>query len=145
MSVQLHLEKVSLAQLGEIKRTEKIGRKQVVFVYRRPYFQPPEETVQRYERLMRAYPRLTPIQRMRRATRGSNFDTRLRRRILHDSESIKKLRQIAVRSLSKPVYLVDEKPDRPDVDILISLCKYFIGSGGWVPDIPNQLGEEVKQ
>lgn len=132
MTGKIGLWKVSIKELGEIKAKEIVGRKQVVFVNRRPYFQPPTDNLQRFEEFMRRY-KDYPTRKHRIAKEGSHYDPMYRRKILNDGEALSKLRAIARRSQTQAVYMVDEEPDRPDVDILIEIATYMIGQGvsGW--------------
>lgn len=130
MTERIGLWKVSIEELDEIKAQKTVGRKQVVFVNRRPYFQPPTDNLERFEDFMRRY-KDHPTRRHRIAKEGSHYDPMYRRKIMNDSEALSKLRAIARKSLKQAVYMVDEEPDRPDVDILIDIATYMIGQGVW--------------
>lgn len=127
---EIGLVKVSVKELDEIKARDKPNRKQIVFVNRRPYFQPPEDTVRRFNDFMRRY-QAHDTRKHRIALEGSHYDSMYRRKIMNSGESLSKLRGIARRSQERTIYMVEEETDRPDVDILIEIATYMIGQDVW--------------
>ena len=102
----------------------------VVFVNRRRAFKPPEDVLRRYSEFMRRYLGRKPAQQKEFALRGSSYDGRYRQKLLNNKEPMKAMRILSGLSRKGLVYMVTDK-DRPDAEIIVSICTQMIGGGIW--------------
>jgi len=65
------------------------------------------------------------------ALQGCKYPSRYRHKILRTGKSIKELRKVAALSKTNPIYMVMDKPHRPDAEILVDICRQMIGNGVW--------------
>jgi hypothetical protein len=123
------IEKITPERLREIRKTAKLQRPQVIFVNRRPHFQPEPSILEEFNDYKRRFSNKDdPI---KPALEGSHYEAHYRRKIGRDGKALSKLRSMVERSKRQSIYLIEEDKDRPDVDILLDIIRIRKNHGVW--------------
>jgi len=117
---------VTFNELRKMKVSTMEPRPRVVFVNRRKAFQPPVDTLEKYNKLKKMQednPYIDP-------QRGDIYKKRYWQKIIHSSDAMTQLRRLAEESRKRLILMVKDK-DRPDGEILVELATHLMNGEVW--------------
>lgn len=127
---------ISPEEAKEIEKRQKMlhvpkkDRTPIIYPSTNKLFQPPEDTLRRFNDLLRRFGARSRA--LEFSLSGSHYDAMYRRKILGSSEALSVMRSMVQLSKSGEygAYFVKDSI-RPDANILLDICKARINGGVW--------------